>query len=455
MDKSILRTASEGTFWISFSTLLVKVVGIATVFIMLSRLGAAQYGNLELALSITSLFSIFMLPGIDALVVADMGSEIGKGSGRQARVILQTYLVLQYVLALCAFAIVFFGATFFASTYNTSTHYIQLVSLQFLIGPLRTTFGVLFRVQLKFILQSLLTFIEETFKLISIASLFVLVRPSVTAVLVSIIISQLATLLVLTPSFISGMRTLSHGATSVLRWWYLITGHGLWTLLSSYAGNVGRALRLWIIQKLLGPEAVGLYAVASGLIGHTTALVPLSTVLTPLLAQYVHEKVRFMRLLVKGIKYQLIANIGLIGVGFFVFPPILRWLFPQYMQAFPLFQLMLFALIPGAVISVVTPAFFALKLQRSFFASMVLKTVLTVVFDYAGIVLFGIWGLAFESIATSVVQAFERARSLRRHVPDLPPAHMLYSMRFDEDDRLVLEKVQGFALRGYRKFFSR
>lgn len=446
MSKSILRTAGEGTFLISASTIVLKVIGLATVFLMLSNLEAGQYGNLELALSITALLSIFMLPGFDVVMVADIGSEIGKGNGRQAGAVLAAFLALQCILAMIAFLGTLFAAELLASAYNISTAYVQIVSFLFLLGPMRSAYGILFRARMQFFLQSLISLLEETFKLVSVWVLFFMIKPGVITVLVSILVAQSLTLIFLMPAFISSVRLLRGGEFEGIRWWHLLTGHRMWGLLASYTGNVGRSVRLWLIQHMLGPEAVGLYAVASGLIGHTTALVPLSTVLTSLLSHYAHQKERFVRLLVKGIQYQFLANMLLIVVGFLLFPPILGRLFPQYVEAFPLFQLMLFALIPGAIVTIVTPAFFALKQQKSYFASTAFKAVLTVLFSYLGIFWFGLFGLAFESIVTAGIQAFERVRSLRRHVPELPPLR-LFSLRFDADDKLLFAKLRTAIMR--------
>jgi O-antigen/teichoic acid export membrane protein len=206
---------------------------------------------------------------------------------------------------------------------------------------------------------------------------------------------------------------------------------------------VGKTARLWVIQRLLGHEAVGLYSVAIGLIGHTMALVPLSSIVAPMLPQYVHDRQRFTKLLNKAMKYQFLAYLAVGVVGFFVFPPVLQWLFPSYAAAMPLFRIMLIGLVPVAFISVLTPAFFALKLQKSFFFSMVFKTVVSIVFTFGLVVMFGIFGLAYEYIFTSLVYGFERLRTLRKHVPGISISRT-YLFTFDDDDRLLIRKSFNF-----------
>ena len=220
------------------------------------------------------------------------------------------------------------------------------------------------------------------------------------------------------------------------------------------APQVGKSIRLWIIQRMLGTEAVGIYAVAIGLIGHTIALAPLGSVIAPILPQYVQDRERFTRLLNKGMKYQLIAYLTIGGIGFFVFPPILLRIFPDYAPAMPLFQIMLFGLVPVALISIFTPAFFALKLQKNFFYSMVFKTIVSIAFTYGLIVMFGIWGLAYEYILTSVVYGAERMRVLRKHIPDVR-FDSRHFISFDNDDRLLIGKMSGFVGRLMPLSFTR
>lgn len=440
MPKSLLHTAGEGTFWVSASTIVVKVVSLVAVFVMLSRLGVSDYGTLELVLSLVGLFSILSLPGLDTLVVADMGIEKGRGNLTRARQILAAYTSLQVTLALLACVLVLLAAQFLSHLYQVPVSYIQALCAFFVLGPLRGAYSALFRVNLQFFALSLVTFLEECFKLGFLLLFFFYADMHVGGVMLAMLSAQLLMLMVLAPAVVRIWFALSGGVSDArVRWRELLKGRGTWSVLTTYVGNVGKTARLWIIQRLLGAEAVGLYAVAVGLIGHTMALVPLYSVVSPMLPQYVHDKERFTKLLNKAMKYQLLAYLLLGVVGFFLFPPILRWLFPEYAASLPLFQVMLLGLIPVAFISVLTPAYFALKLQKNFFFSMLFKTVVSLLFTYGLVTAFGFFGLAYEYILTSVVYGLERLRTLHKHVPGISVSRK-HLLAFDEDDRMVLDK---------------
>ena len=445
MAKSLKYIAAEGTFWISSSTIIIKIIGLFSVFFVLHALAVEQYGMLELALSIPMLLSIFLLPGLDTLVIADMGAFLGRGEEREARATLFSFMRLQYLLAVAAWALGFFGASFFTEIYPISIQYVHAASFLFLLGPLRTTYAVLFRAQLKFFLLSFISFLEELFKFTIVAFLFFTGDLGVLDVITAIAAAQFVTIVVLAIPFVRSWNQLERGGEPQPHpWLSLLHERGIWSILSVYAGNVGKAARLWVIQRILGAEAVGLYAVATGLMGHTMALAPLSTVVAPILPQFVHDLRRFATIFSKAIKYQLIAYATIGVIGAVVFPPILVQLFPDYAPAMPLFQIMLVGLLPIAVLSVVTPAFSALKLQKNFFISVLIKDVVSIVAVWTLITLFGIWGVAYEYVLSQTFYVYERLRRLRGFVPQLQGmSSRIFS--FDEDDRLILRKVGEFV----------
>lgn len=441
MEKSIIRVVGEGTLWASSSTVIVKILSFTSIFLILSQLGVSEYGILELVLSITTLLSIFMLPGLDALVVADMGVEKGRGEPGSARMILGSFLTLQLMFATVGWALLFFGASLFAHLYSVPPHYVHTTAFFFLLAPLRAAYGILFRVNLQFQLQSLLSVLEEGIKLILLGVLFFVSDLGVFKLLFIMLSSQSIALLILFPYFLAGWRSLAGEPRTTLPWWGLLTGHGKWGILSTYVGNLGKSIRLWILQRMLGAEAVGIYAVAIGLIGHTAALAPLYSIISSMLPQFVHDRARFIKLFNKGVKYQFLAYVVLGFFAFAFFPPFLTMIFPRYQDAFPLFQLMLLSLLPSAVTLIINPVFTAFRLQKSLFMSNSIKALMTVVFTYIGVALFGIWGVVFESLLTSVFQAVERLWSLRRQMPGITISRSSLTT-FDDEDRIVLKKIR-------------
>src|SRR3989344_206314 len=171
--KSPLRIIGEGTAFNSFSNVALKFVGLATVFFILRRLSAYEYGLTELTISSLPLLSIFFLPGMGDVVIADMSLERGKGNLSRMKSIFLQFFKLQFLLSIVVWAIVFFGANLIANYYEGPISLLlKIYSFSFLLSPFRSMIIMFFTVNLKFFQQSFYTFLEEVFKLIFLLFFF-------------------------------------------------------------------------------------------------------------------------------------------------------------------------------------------------------------------------------------------------------------------------------------------
>lgn len=444
MAKSILRTASEGTLWTSGGTIILKVIGLVTIFLILHRLSVYEYGLVQLVLSIIPLFSIFVLPGMSSVVVADMGVARGKGDHGEVRAIFLNYFLLQSLLAVCAWAIVFFGADIIANYYKGQVSgLLKIISFSFLISPFRGSIQIALRVYLKFFQQSLYTVIEEFLKLLLVVLFFFVFHISVPGVLLAAVFAEAFTVLIMSIPFFKIYHDFSKAPILEKKaFWNLLYFHGKWGLFTSYLNSFGQNMRLWIIKFILGTEAVGLFSVASGLLSHTASLIPISGILAPIIPQYVEQKERFYRLVTKGVKYQLLSSVVVGIVAFFVFPLFIVLLFPNYAQSMPLFKIMIFAIIPMSF-GTITSAFFALKAQKNLFYATLYRTVLIIIFSPLFIVLFGLPGVAYELILTLSLFAMERIVVLRKLLPDIKIDLRSFFL-VDNEDRFLLQRIQDF-----------
>jgi len=201
---------------------------------------------------------------------------------------------------------------------------------------------------------------------------------------------------------------------------------------------------------MLSTEAVGLFSIATSLISHTVSLLPLSTIIAPVIPQYVHQRERFYRIINKAIKYQIIGFTVVGIVAFFVFPPIIISLFPNYAASVPLFKVMLLVLIPLSFAVIFTPTFFALKKQKSLFFATILQTTLILIFAPLFISVFGIMGIVYEFILTTALFVVERYILLRKLLPDLHLSLKNF-ITIDAEDYVILNKIVRFVRVRLRK----
>lgn len=412
---TLTRTVGEGTFWTSAGNIILKVVYLGTLFVILRNLSVYQYGLIELILSVFALMSVFTLPGLSNVVIADMGIEKGKGNLREMKSIFLSFVRLIAILSIIPWAIVFFGAELFSAYYGANVeHMLQIISFLFLVTPFSAGLTVVFRVYLKFFLQVYYRFLTEVSKLILIIVMFYCFSPSPTHVVLATLVCEIVALVFILPHFLKVYRKFPKEPVIRTGLFDLLRDHGKWGIFSTYLGSFAKNMRIWIIKLFLGTEVVGIVAVAQGLIQHTASLFPLNLILKPIIPQYVEDKPAFIRLILKGVKFQF-AGFMIVGItAFLFFPPIISFVFPQYESALPLFKIMLLGLIPMSAGGAFAAAFYALKKQKNLTFAICVQTVSIVILLPISIFMFGTVGIAYEFILTGFVFQAERYLMLRK-----------------------------------------
>lgn len=442
MGPSLKRTIGVGTAWMSASTVVLKVIGLATIFLMLRKLSVAEYGLAELVLSVTGILSLFTLPGLNQLIIADMGIAKEKRDLRGMKELFVNSFYLQMILGGIAWALVFFGSNIIAGLYNEHIGGLfKIVSFVFLISPLRSLFFIAFSVELKFFYRSLYSTIEEALKLVLIVMLLYVFNLRVDAIVWAFVLSQFLAMIPMIPSLIRVTKYFTHVLLLDKKApWTLLLNHGKWGIFATYFNGLGQYIRTWIIKVFLGTEAVGIFAVAVGLIQHTVSLVNLSGVLSPILPQYVHDKEHFKRISIKAIKYQILIFAVTGVIAYFTFVPAVYWLFPNYRDALPLFVTMLPVLIPIGFAAVFTPMFGALQAQKSLSLAILVKTLSIICVLPLAILSCGFLGIAYEYIITTVIFVIERYRSLKKIVPNFSLSFRKF-FTFEEEDRVIVRTL--------------
>ncbi len=442
MSKTFVHTVRNGAVWSISSVFVLKIIGLCSVFLVLHKLTLYEYGVVELTLTGVALFNIFLLPGFGNTVVADMGVKRGEGNIEQVHVIFKQFFSLQVILGFCAFLCVFFGSNLLAYYYNTHISILfKIMSFIFLTSPIRSSMMTIYAVYFKFSSQALYTITEEASRLFCIILFLYIFDFRMHGVALSAVLSQFIALTIMLPVFLGVYRLFSYAPTnSYTSCWHLLKHHGKWGIFSTYLGTLTQNARVFIIKMFLGTETVALFALASGLFSHTLSLFPLTSIITPIIPQYISYRDKFYTLIEKTLKYQIINSLIVLALSYAILPQLIIFLFPKYEEAVPLFRALLPALIPLSIASVFTPIFYALKAQKNLFFSNILKFISVVVLLPLGISFFGVFGIAIEYVLNPVIFVFERYRVIKNRLPEFHiKARDLVS--YDENDELIVGSV--------------
>jgi len=450
--KSLTRVIGEGTIFFTLKNWLMKFVGLANVFLILRYLSVYEYGLNELVLSIIPLFSLFMLPGLNATVIADLGIEKSKGNFAQMKAMLRSYFWLRVCLSLIVWIIVFIGASLISSFFHKDIILmIKIVSFSFLVSPIRDLFAIIFTLNLNFLQQALLSLFGELGKLFLLVALVFYADFGLDGVVAAAVFADLIAILVLLVSFIKSYNTIFHNIKAIsLPFFYWLKSHSLWGISSNYLSNFGGNINIWLIKFFLGTEAVALFSLASGLISHTVSLLALGDVVSPILSQFVEQKDKFLKLINKSIKYQFLFYSVLLVVAFVVFPPVIVWLFPKYQSAIFLFRIMLFSLLVIGFANVFTSIFFIKKAQKSFFYATLYKYIFMIACSFILIPYLGIVGVGLVYVLTVFFFVLERYRIIKKILPEFTLS-IKSLLSFDELDKMLFDKFFGRMKRLFEK----
>ncbi len=441
---SIVNTVGRGVAWNTVSTIVAKVVIFANVFIILRTLTVYDYGLSQLVLSVISTISIFLLPGLNSVIIADMGAERTRGEFGKMKALFLQFLSLNMLLGIVAWAALFFFADRAAALAGNPAigTLIKISSFSLLVTPFRVVSTMLATIELRYFDQALYTNLEEFVKFVALCFLFFAFDMGVYGLLYAIVISQFVTVLLYLPRSLSAYRVFGRShAEDPHAFWRMLQDHRKWGVANSYLGTLASTVQIWIIRFFLGTEAVGLFSFAEGIYSQVTAFLPLGSVLAPLLPRYVDQSTEFIRYVKSAVKAQLILCVPLL-VATFVGLPILILIFPKYGPAVPIMLGLMWSIFPAAVVAVYAPAFAALKSQYAFFWSTVWKIIFTVIGTALGVYVWGVPGIGIGSTLILLASMIERTLRLQGVLPEFTLS-VSELFDFDPHERMLIRKAAG------------
>ena len=418
-DTTLSSRAIGGGLWSSTSNWLLKGTTALSLVITLKYLTVYEYGVVQLILSLFSIGVLFNLSAFHDLMVAELG--IAKsGSASRLRGLFETFLKAQSLFSVILWALFFFGAPIIHVYLTTlNVEHIRIMSLLFLLSPVREAIQLLFNIELQFKELAMFSVYEQVSRLVALVVGLELLQGRIGAVLWATIISQVVALTLVTPAFLRVYKPLREFVADKISILEILLHQGKWALLVTYVSNLNKNIRVWIIQRLIGTEAVALYSVAANIFGHTRSILPIAEVVTPIIPQYLATRDKLAIIVNKALKYSLMGYVLLGIVAFFFFPPIIKLLFPNYTNSIPLYQIMLLGLLAHSLVIIVTPVFYTFRKQRSLFFAYTRRIILTIIFLPTCVYLFGGVGLAIEFVLTSIIFTLDRYYIARRFFPEM------------------------------------
>jgi len=199
----------------------------------------------------------------------------------------------------------------------------------------------------------------------------------------------------------------------------LMRDEGKWQILRYGVATVHANARPWLIQLILGLEAVALFNAAKTILGVAPDLLPIKEALIPLMSGAVADADQLRRLYVDSLRYGTFIfgtmTVGIVLVVPWVFP----WLFPQYVGAIRLIQIMALSVVITGITTPQASLFYALRTQQYYFTTTLISLVLLVSLGVPLMLALGVNGMGIAFVVSGAIVAWLRQQRLKRECPAL------------------------------------
>lgn len=443
LNVSTLKTIITGASALSISNAVSRVVSFFSVVIITRALSLYEYGVVTLVLAISGPVLALVNLGLDELIIAEvsrMRAEKNIGGAKQLQ---RSYFAMQWLLLI---VIICFGSIFHsflekrygAAFQDESSALLIYIAVQ----VARTSMITFLNIHKNFLTIAKINSVEPILRLFGAFLLLVTHTFSITTTILLYSAASLCTILLSLKDInrvLTEYRDVAIAQKQIL--WSILKVHGKWQALLALLSSILANIRYYFIKLLLSTEAVSIFAVAQSMYGAVSSLIPLKTVVAPLIAERVHLIERVRLFVAKAGKYALFLYF-VVMVGTMISAPLMiAFFFPKYQQSIFIFELMALRFPLNTFSLLHAPLFVALKEQRFLSLLSFVNAALVAILAVPLIYFFGLPGLVFEGlITTSVIMALREYRLRKKyHIPTISWGALVH---FDAIDRAIIEEVR-------------
>lgn len=422
MEESIKNQVGKGTILLSSSDVVVKVIGFSYVLLVVAHLSVYDYGLTKLALSIPVLLSLLTLGGLQTVTVSDISLLKEQGNIKGMRYLFSSFFSVNIILNILAFVLLLSSTFLFINYFHENIlNLVRVLSLVFLVGPFRSLVLLMLNVKRDFRSIALFNICEEASKLVLVGVFLLVFKYGTMGVILSVVISNALPVVLFAPLFFKIKNKLLEGKLFSEGLFYpfeALRFHAKWSIFLSSLNNFMVNLRLWIIQLILGTEAVGIYGLVMSILRPIETLVPIGKVILPILPSYINRKHILNKLINSAIKYRIYAQALLVISAIITLPILTDYYLPEYSPVYGLFIACTFAFVPQSFSQMFGLIFHTLKLQKNLFLATSVNLVTVIIILPVSVYLFGIYGAAFELFITQVAFLYSRYFALKKAFPE-------------------------------------
>lgn len=406
-----------------------KAATLVSGLVLLRLLPLEDYGVLVLAYSaVTPVNFIAGLAMHDLIVSRASGLRAGAGSGSDG-------LVGSFVFWFAAGLVVVVAAALVARPWLRTWHEAADVYFWWVLGaaittPLRNLLITLFRVEQDFAAIKR-TDIARSCALAAGYVLFIgAFGLGLRGGFMAYVVANLLPAVMALPALARAARrlgpSLRPGPVAAL-----MREEGKWQASRYALTTLHGSARPWLIQAVLGLEAVALFNAAKSVLGIPGDLLPIKEALIPMMGREAANPANIRLLYAESLRYAVLV-FGLLAALIAASAPLVFGLiFPQYSDAVPLIQVMSLSYLAAGIATPQASVMYALRLQKFYFSTTALNFALMFALGIPLMLAFGVIGMGVAFVLNAVVASLVRERRLRATCPELrlTPRDILFARR--------------------------
>lgn len=440
--KSLTAKIARGTFFLSLGSTVSRFISFGTVIIATRGLSLFEYGVVTLVLAVTGPVNSISGLGMDELIVADTAKSLGEGkTGYAKRLLLSFFKIRLLIVALLILAGWFFRLSL-EDRYGPAIHeYFFLVVILILAQYLRNSFNLILQTHQKFVPISVVSILEVLVRFLAILFFWQFSALNIKSALISYVLAAAIPSFIVLPSVIKALYYFKNAPKEpqgVI--WPILVRHGKWQMALDISSSVISNIKYWLIKIFLSTEAVAVFSVAQSMYSAVASLLPLKSVMFPIIAEKSNEPKVMRALVARSTKYSLILYLGLLLVSWFIAPIFIAVFFPKYVIGIFIFQLMAIRLPLNAFSISQAPLLTVLKEQRYvFFLALVNATSMLILLPLL-MTKFGLVGAVLEWLITVLLIITLREIYLRRkyHISSID---LRSFFTIDQYDKMIFRRI--------------
>jgi PST family polysaccharide transporter len=395
-NTSTKQTVAKNTVWLSVSNFGGRIIKAVIIIYGARVLGAAGWGVFSYAVTLAGFLTLFMDPGINAILMRD----IAKSSKEEQERILSTAFVMKICLLIAGVLLVIFVAPFF-STLPGAKALLPLVALIITFDTVREFFSSFIRAKEKMEWEAGI-FLLMNASVVIFGFIFLSLRPSVASFawgyVAGTAIGSIAATLVMRRHL---KKILSFFSVRLIKpimssaWPFAITG-ALGVLLTN--------TDILIISWMRTASEVGIYSAAIRIVQVlyiVPAILQLSTL--PLFARLAHrDDQKFRAGLERTIGLVFLASVPLALGGAILGTQIVSLIFgTAYTTGGLAFKILMLTMLVDYPAVIISTAIFAYNRQKGLIITSLIGGIGNVLFD---LILIPRFGMAGSAVATLIAQ---------------------------------------------------